>query len=938
MKVRMKVSALLAARATRAHRKAWTAVFAALALTSLLLGAFGLTLVSAWSAQPRVERYAGADLVVAGDQTTRFSATSLGERETASAGLTERVRIPRTALSVVRGVPGVRTAVADTEFRVGLAGRAATGHPWETARLAPYALRTGRAPERADEVVVGSVEAGRGGVGSAGAGRGGAGSAEADRAGAGSAGAGSAEAGSAEAGSAEAGRGGAGSAEADRDGVGSAEAGRAGAGSAEAGRAGAGHIGERLTLRVSGRDAAYTVVGVADGPRTDVGDGPRTAVWFTGAEARRLSGHPEALDAIGVVAEPGTDRAELAGRVRKALDTAGVTGIGHRAEGDPAAVRVLAGGERGEAEFLAAGPARGELLAALGSVAGAVVLVALLVVSSTIVQALRQRSHELGLLRAVGATPGQLRGAVGREVGRVAAWAALVGAAGAVPAYLGLRALLDARGALPTGLELTLPPLLWPAPLVTAAVTVLVARIAALIGCSRTATARPAEALRERAPGRARGITGLVLLGVGASSAGTAALQQGATAAAAAGAAAVTMVIACAVLGPWIAEGAMRLLGAPLRLFGPGGRLAAANCAASAHRLGAAITPIVLVTAFAGVQLSGGATMTHAADAQAHRMLRADVEVRADGGLTAGAVERIRELPGVRAATEVVPGTVLLARSELGSPEIERLPVFGVTPERLTRTLDPGVRNGDLARLRPGTVAIGADRADSLGARPGSTVTLRFGDGQEARLRVVATYERSIALGDFLLSRDELLRHTSLPGADRILVAAAPDADRKALTKALARAVPGARVERDPAPVRGEAAGEALAEVVSVAVVAAIGAFTVIAVLSTLALIATGRRPELRLLRLAGAGRRQLRRMLRLEAAATVVTGLVVGAAVASVPLLAFSAATAGTLPYLPPLQAAAIGSVVATTAAAGSLPPVWGTLRGRYVPSPSGD
>ncbi|WP_413808602.1 FtsX-like permease family protein [Streptomyces sp. OE57] len=848
----MKVTALLAARATRAHRKAWTAVFAALALTSLLLGAFGLTLVSAWSAHPRVERYAGADLVVAGDQTTRFSATSLGERETASAGLTERVRIPRTALSVVCGVPGVRTAVADVEFPVGLADRAATGHPWETARLAPYALRTGRAPQRADEVVVGG---------------------------------------------------------------------------------GAGRLGGRLTLRMGGRDASYTVVGVADGPRT--------AVWFTGAEARRLSGHPETLDAIGIVAGPGTDQAELAGRVRKALDTAGVTDVGHRADGDPATVRVLTGSERGEAEFLGAAPARGELLAALGSVAGAVVLVALLVVSSTIVQALRQRSHELGLLRAVGATPGQLRGAVGREVGRVAAWAALVGAAGAAPAYLGLRSLLDARGALPTGLELTLPPLLWPAPLVTAAVTVLVARIAALIGCSRTATARPAEALRERAPGRARGITGLVLLGVGASSAGTAALQQGATAAAAAGAAAVTMVIACAVLGPWIAEGAMRLLGAPLRLFGPGGRLAAANCAASAHRLGAAITPIVLVTAFAGVQLSGGATMTHAGDAQARQVLRADLAVRADGGLTAGAVERIRELPGVRAATEAVPGTVLLARSQLGSPELERLPVFGVTPERLTQTLDPGVRNGDLARLRPGTVAVGADRADSLGARPGSTVTLRFGDGQEARLRVVATYERSIALGDFLLSRDELLRHTSMPGAGRILVAAAPDADRKALTKALARAVPGARVERDPAPVRGEAAGQALAEVVSVAVVAAIGAFTVIAVLSTLALIATGRRPELRLLRLAGAGRRQLRRMLRLEAAATVVTGLVVGAVVASVPLLAFSAATAGTLPYLPPVQAAAIVTVVVATAAAGSLPPAWPTLRGRYprkVSSPSGD
>ncbi|WAP56981.1 FtsX-like permease family protein [Streptomyces sp. S465] len=841
-----KVTALLAARAIRAHRKAWTAVFAALTLTSLLLGAFGLTLASAWSAHPRVERYAGADLVVAGDQTTRFSATSLGERETVSAGLTERVRIPRTALTVVRGVPGVRAAVADVEFPVGLAGRSATGRPWEAARLAPYALRTGRAPQRADEVVTGG---------------------------------------------------------------------------------GAGRVGARLTLRVGGRDTAYTVVGVAHGPRT--------AVWFTGAEAHRLAGHPDALDAIGVVAGPGTDPEALAGRVRTALDTAGVTDVGGRADGDPATVRVLTGHGRGEAEHLDAAPARGELLAALASVAGTVVLVALLVVSSTIVQALRQRSHELGMLRAVGATPGQLRGAVGREVGRVAAWAALVGAAGAAPAYLGLRALLDARGALPTGLDLTLPAPLWTAPLATAAVTVLVARIAALIGCSGTATARPAEALRERTPGRARRITGLVLLAVGAGSAGTAALQQGATAAAAAGAAAVTMVIACAVLGPWIAEGAMRLLGAPLRRFGPGGRLAAANCAASAQRLGAAITPIVLVTAFAGVQLGGGATLTHAGDAQARQVLRADLAVHADGGLPAGAVERIRQVPGVRAATEVVPGTVLLAARRLGSPELERLPVFGVTPERLTRTLDPGLRDGDLARLRPGTVAVGADRADSLGVRPGSTVTLRFGDGQEARLRVVATYARSLALGDFLLSREELLRHTSAsgtgPGTGRVLVATAPDADRKAVTKALARAVRGARVERDPAPVKGEPADRALAEVVSVAVVGAIGAFTVIAVLSTLALIAIGRRPELRLLRLAGADRGQLRRMLRLEAAATVLTGLLVGAAVAAVPLLAFSVAMAGTVPYLPPTQAAMIVAVVVATTAAGALPPVWTTLRGRY-------
>ncbi|MEV5982758.1 ABC transporter permease [Streptomyces sp. NPDC052114] len=834
------VTRLLAARAARTHRRAWAAVFAALALTSLLLGAFALTLASAGLGHARVERYAAADLVVTGDQNTRYTATPWGsDPETATAGLTERVRVPRAALRTVRDVPGVRAAVADEVFPVGVGGDAATGRPWDTARLGAYALRDGNAPRRATDVVVG---------------------------------------------------------------------------------AGTARVGERVTVRAAGEDTAYTVTGVARGPRA--------AVYFTAAEARRLAGRPGSVAAIGVTAEPGTSTATLYARVRHALDAAGLGSVGHRADGDGAGLRVLTGQGRGDAEFLAAAPARWTLLAMLGSVAATVVLIGVLVVSSTVAQALRQRAHELGLLRAVGATPRQLRGAVGREVGRVAARAALAGAVAALPAYLGLRALLEARGALPPGLELPLPPWLLPAPLVTAGLTLLIARLAALIACARTAKVRPAEALREPAPGRARHVTGLVLLFLGVSSAGTATLQHGAAAAAAASAAAVVMVIACALLGPWIAEGAMRVLGAPLRRFGGvGGRLAAAHCTASAHRLGAALTPVVLVTAFVVVQLSAGTTMTHAATAQAGGAARADYALTAPGGLPPAALARIRDVPGVRAATALTRGTVVLAGRETGSPRLDRLPVLGVTPEGLSRTLDPAVRDGDLDALRPGTVAVGRDRARALDVRPGSTVTLRFGDGVEARLRVVATYDRELALGSFLFHRADLLRHTSAPPTDRVLVAAGGTTTAHALRAA----APGARVTAGPPPERLDPEDRALGEVVTAAAVGAIGGFTVIAVLSTLSLIAVGRRPELSLLRLAGAGRRQLRHMLRLEAAATALTGLAVGTAVASVPLLAFGLALAHSLPRLAPAQAALIALVVAATTAAGTLLPSRPALRGRY-------
>ncbi|WP_405676098.1 ABC transporter permease [Streptomyces sp. NBC_01511] len=875
------VVALLAARGARTNRRAWAAVFAALTLCSLLLGALGLAVGSAALGHARVERYAQADVVVAGAQSTRYTAKPWGsESRTVRAGLTERVRVPARALDVVRKVPGVRAAIADLAFPVTVRGARVTGRPWEATRLASAStsasasarLSAGQVPTGAREIVVG-------------------------------------------------------------DGI--------------------ARVGDRLEVTyangsangpanrpANGSTTTYTVTGVTGVTAEARTPDSRPSVYFSRAEAHRLAGRPGEIDAIGVLGDSGVPDDVLHARVRHAVDAAGLrdTSAPHRADGDPAALRVLTGDGRGEAEFLAAAPARTPLLQVLASLASVVVLVGVLVVTSTVSQALRQRARELALLRAVGATPWQLRRAVGREVRRIAVLAAAVGAVGAVPAYLALRGLLARRDALPAGLELPFPPWLAAAPLVTAALTVLIAWLTALGCCARAARTRPAEALREEEPGRARQIAGCVLLGIGAASAGAGALQQGAAAAAAASAAALTMVIGCALLGPWLARGAMRVLGAPLRRLGVGGRLAAAAGTANATRLGAAITPVVLVTAFVVVQLGGGATLGHEAQAQARGAGRADLAVSVGAGTAPyDAVERIRRLPGVTAATAVAHGTVVLAGKELGEPRLERLPVLGVTPRQLARTIDPDVREGTTDGLRPGTVAVGADRARTLGVRPGDHIRLRFGDGTEARLRVVATYERALALGDFLLSYEELTGHMSAPPALRVLTTLAPGASgtpgssAARVTTSLKSALPGARVERDPAPELVRAEDQALGDVLTGVVVATIGGFTVIAVLSTLALISVGRGPELRQLRLAGADRRRLRRMLWLESAATATAGLFLGVATAALPLSAFALSAAGRLPWLPPGQAVLIVAVVAATTTSATLLPTRGALRGRY-------
>ncbi|WP_328943982.1 hypothetical protein OG259_23050 [Streptomyces sp. NBC_00250] len=786
---------LLAARSLRAHRKAWAAVFAAVAVTSALLGALALAAGSAGLGHARVERYAAAPVVVAGDQEVRWTTKPWGsEAQTQTAGLTERVRIPSATVDVVRAVPGVRAAVPDHTFVVREQGtdgspdrRVHTGRSWEAARLAPYRLTDGREPRGAGEAVMGSG------------------------------------------------------------------------------------AGARVGDTVAGRK----VVGLADGP---------AALYVTAGEARKLAGHPGSVDAVGVLAEPGVPVDTLHARVRAALDRAALKDT---ASGQP--LRALTGDGRGGAEHLAAPPARMELLQLLAAVSGTVVLIAVLVLASLVAQALQQRAAERDLLLSVGATPRQVRATAGREVTRVAGLAALLGAAAAVPVFLGLWSALGARtGVVPQGLELPSPPWLFAATLVVAAVVVGITRLVVLF-----AARRPERAGK----GAVRRAVGLVLLLLGVASAGTATVQGGDAAAAAAGAATVTLVAGCAVLGPWIAGAAMKVLDRPFRRIGGApGRLTAAGASAHSRRLGAALVPVVLVTAFALVQLSAGTTMGRAADRQARAATTADLAL---SGMTAA---EVRQRPGVDAATDVLRSTVVLARTQAGSPRLDRLPVLGVDAAGLAGTLDPGVVAGDLAGLAgTGTVAVGADMAKSLETKVGSSVELRLGDGVRKRLRVVAVYERSLALGEFLLPKTELAPHMSDPYPARVLASTAKGGPASPVV-----------------PEQVMPPGAELNGIVSAAIVSAIGGLTLLSVLSTLTLIGAGRRGELRLLGQVGASAGQLRRMLGLEAGFLTVAGLVIGVVVAALPLTSFAWSLTGGLPYLPPEQAGLIAGAVVVTVVAG--------------------
>lgn len=850
-----RASAFLARRSLATHRRAWAAVIVATGAAAALIGAFAFVIGSLLVAAPPVQRYAGADAVVAADQKVSYTAKPWGsEPRTTTAYLPERARLDRSVLAAVAGADGVARAVADDSVPVSTGdGRPAVGRSWPSAVLTRYELAEGRAPRDATEVVLDDALA-----------------------------------------------------------------------------AGGPAPGERVVLRADGTARTYTVSGIA---RTGHGGDAPPAVFFTEPRLTALAGHPGRIDAIGVVAAPGVSPDALRDAVGAVLpERSGVPGSDR-------GVRVLTGAERGEAEQVDALGGRGDQLALLGSIGGTVLMVALLVIASTLSQAIHQRSGELALLRAVGASPRQLRSAIGREAGRVSAAAALLGGIGAVPLGLAMRSLLT-TGPLPLPVPWWLPPA---AALTGGLLVALLARPVAMLAARSITRLRPAAALgaatadEPSEPGRFRTVAGVVLAFAGISSAGVATTQSGQAAGAAASGAAMSLVIAVALLGPRISRIALGVLGRPLRrVGGVSGFLAERAASAHTRRLATAFTPIVLVVAFVCVQLASGPTMERASGQQASAALRADLVATGGGtGLPAGAARAVREAPGVTAATGVLRSAVVLADREAGEPVLTRLPVLGVEAGGLSGTLDPRVTAGDLDLLTGrDTVAVGADRAESLDVGPGDRVALRLGDGTRVEPRVVAVYEHALGLGEFLFPREALAGHVSAARDQVVLIR----------TGSRSGADPAAAVREALAPYGGgvtvrAATGDdvAIAPPVSdednamiVIGVGVIGGFALLAVVSTLALITIGRRGEFRLLRMVGTGRRQLRRMLVLETGLVTFAGLVIGTAVAAVPLTAFAVSLAGTAPYLPPAHYGVIAGAVALAAAAGTLIP--GAAGGRFV------
>jgi putative ABC transport system permease protein len=549
-------------------------------------------------------------------------------------------------------------------------------------------------------------------------------------------------------------------------------------------------------------------------------------------------------------------------------------------------VEAYAGKDRGWAEWSDSIEARTLLLEAGGAFGGYVILLIVFVVAGTVGLSVRHRRRDLALLRAVAATPGQVRRLVVAEAAVVAVASAVIGVPAGLWSTRWVHGELVSRGFLPADFPIAPPGL---AAVLATAVILLVAVFAARIAARRVARIRPVEALGEIAVepgkgGRVRLVFGLLTLAGAGTSTFFAAGLSGTVALAAAIGMLYLFVMAVALLAPWINGFAARLLAPVLRtVWGVSGDLAVANLKANARGMSAVLSALVLSVGFGGSVWFLQDNLQRQTVSQSRDGMLADRVLTAPEGLPATVVDRVRNIPGVEAATGVQHTSVVVRIFDGAEPAVARV----VDPETMQSTMDLKVRDGSLDDLAGG-IAVSALQASSSGWKVGDRADMWLADGTPVRPKVVAVYERGLGFGDVMLPKksgpaDEILLRTNGTVDDRL-------------------------AEFGTVRTAGELSGRlsqdlAISAWLNKLLITVMVGYAALAAGNTMVMAALARGRELALLRLAGVTRRQVRRMVDAEQVGLLGTALTVGALIAGMTLVAVVHALTGTLvPYVPPM------------------------------------
>ncbi|MYU54859.1 MULTISPECIES: ABC transporter permease [Streptomyces] len=675
--------------------------------------------------------------------------------------------------------------------------------------------------------------------------------------------------------------------------------------------------GSTVGIVVEGTTRQFRVSGVAEqnGDRN-----PHAAVFFTDDQARTLAGGQ--IDSIAVLPASGSSADTVAAAVS--------TAVGDRAE-------VFSGESRGLAELpgTLAGQRTVVILAAVfGS---SVVLIVMFGVASTLALSLQQRAREMALLRAVGSTPTQLRRMILTETAVLSVASVLLAL---LPGYAigrGLFAVLTSSGVVSSSITYHAGAV----PMaVGAIVTILAAAGATRFAGRRAARTEPIAAVAESTIGTQwfnvpRLLFALFFLanGIGLAVATATVMEDGPTLASTAGPASVLFCIGLVLLAPGITTFMVALLKLPVRAFsGLSGRLALRNAATANVRMAGAVAPIVLLIGIATGTLYMQSTENDVSRSSYDQNVLADYVLDSTtGGFAAGVVDRVRQTPGVAAASELVTTRGFVDGPD-GPAEVD---LRGVSAGGVAQSLDLPKVAGDLTALSGDTVALSDKKAEEYGVKVGDKLPMHLGDGTKVNPAVVALYADNPKQPYLTMPASLLAAHTGERLPQQILVRADSGSGDRALEglAALAAQLPGSELDDSSSLAGRNNQIQQILVSANYTIVAMIVGYASITVVNTLVSVTRKRRAEFGLQRLTGATRRQVIGMLSVEGALIGVVATVLGTIAAATTIVPYSLVKSDS--YLPSgsigIYLAIVGGSLLLVFGA-TLLPSWRGMRGPAV------
>ncbi|MEU6391261.1 FtsX-like permease family protein [Streptomyces sp. NPDC046939] len=620
-------------------------------------------------------------------------------------------------------------------------------------------------------------------------------------------------------------------------------------------------IGDQVRMSVDGPVLTPTLTGIFTTDDGNVSAGGSLALFDT-PTAQRLFHKPGAYDEIDVRAAAGTTQDQLRAGLDKALGTKNVD--------------TETGQHLADEQAKAISDSMSSMQRLLLGFAGVALFVGIFIIANTFTMLVAQRTKELALMRAVGASRRQVTRSVLVEAFVVGAVAAVTGLAVGIGIGAGMRSLMNGTGAvIPDG-----PLVISMGTVVSALVVgILITMLAAWLPGRRAAKIPPVAAMNAvHAAPTAKSLILRNTLGSLVSAAGVAAVLVATTMAGDAGQApmalgAALLVIGVFILTPLLSRPLIAAAAPLLRAFGISGKLARLNSVRNPRRTAATASALMIgLTLITGLTVIAGSVQS-AIDKMAADSIKADYVVSmANGSMLS---------PDVRETLDKTAGTTATSGMSDSPSRIDGTgeSLTGVNGKTLGHLVDLPVKDG--------TFSVGGTRVvvDDKTAKDhrwsaGSDFTVTYADGKKQRLTVAGVYEANEMIRGIMVDSPTLDPHMTDGVSDmQVLVktsGGASDATKDKLTKALGEN-PAIKIQ-DRQDISNEVAQmftlmlNMLYGLLAMAVIVA-----VLGVINTLAMSVFERQQEIGMLRAIGIDRKGIKRMVRLESLVISLFGGVLG-------------------------------------------------------------